>query len=383
MVLILRSLHPDYEHVRDQILSSEQIPSMNSLVTRLLRVPTITKGDGIATENSAMVASHRGRSGRGTRGMSRNGKGGSGKLICSYCGKEGHLQNRCYDLIGWPEKTANISSSDIPSNERTSFQLISDEEYQEFLRLKSNNHTQSFASPSVSTDNGTDNQQANKKEFPEGIEQFGENPGRYSQFDSILEKINQQGKARHRPGSVNGASSEMMHDLEESYDTLSDGMDGKLKNAATYFEFDEEEIDKEDYAFRYDANFPLGSTYDVKALDLTKPGVHKPAIKNEFKVTTKEVLSQADFRNVRFLANFLTEAGIIIKRSQTGISAKAQRKIAREIKTARAFGLIPFTTMGTKSFVFGRTMEKLDEDFAYQSSTMNMDGEPDMEGDHA
>ncbi|RDX57942.1 hypothetical protein CR513_62779, partial [Mucuna pruriens] len=78
------------------------IPSMNSLVTRLLRVPTTTKDDAIAVENSAMVASRgRGRSGR--------------------------------------DKTANISSSDIPSNERT--------EYQEFLRLKSNNHAQSSASP--------------------------------------------------------------------------------------------------------------------------------------------------------------------------------------------------------------------------------------------
>ncbi|RDY12773.1 hypothetical protein CR513_02388, partial [Mucuna pruriens] len=114
-------------------------------------VPTIMKGDGIAVENSAMVASRRGRSGHGTRGMSQNGKGGRGKLICSHCGKEGHLQNRCYDLIGWLNKTANISSSDIPSNERTSFQLISDEEYQEFLRLKSNNHTQSSTSSSVST----------------------------------------------------------------------------------------------------------------------------------------------------------------------------------------------------------------------------------------
>ncbi|RDX75171.1 hypothetical protein CR513_44977, partial [Mucuna pruriens] len=143
MVLILRTLHPDYEHVRDQILSSEQIPSMNSLVTRLLRVPTITKGDDIAVENSAMIAYRgRGRSGRSTRGMSQNGKGGCGKLICSHCGK-GHLQNRCYDLISWPDKTANISSSDIPSNGRT--------EYQEFLRLKSNQHAQSSASPSVST----------------------------------------------------------------------------------------------------------------------------------------------------------------------------------------------------------------------------------------
>ncbi|RDX93987.1 hypothetical protein CR513_23673, partial [Mucuna pruriens] len=77
IVLILRNLHPDYEHVWDQILSSEHIPSMNSRVTRLLWVPTITKGDDIAVENSAMVASRgRGRSDRGTRGILRNGKGG-------------------------------------------------------------------------------------------------------------------------------------------------------------------------------------------------------------------------------------------------------------------------------------------------------------------
>ncbi|XP_006580440.1 uncharacterized protein LOC114413629 isoform X2 [Glycine soja] len=233
------------------------------------------------------------------------------------------------------------------------------------------------------TDNATGNRQFNNSESPEESEQFGGNRGKYAQLDSIFEKFNQQGMARQRPGSVNGASSERMHDLEETYDTLTDGMDGKLMNAATYFEFDEDEIEKEDYAFRYDANFPLGSKYDVKDLDLTKPGVHKPPKREEFTTTTKEVLSKADFRNVRFLAKFITEAGILIKRSQTGISAKAQRKVAREIKTARAFGLMPFTTMGTKSFVFGRTMQNLDEDFAYQSRVADMDGEPDMEGDHA
>lgn len=41
--------------------------------------------------------------------------------------------------------------------------------------------------------------------------------------------------------------------------------------------------------------------------------------------------------------------------------------MAREIKTARAFGLMPFTTMGTKHFVFGKTMENLDVDYAYES----------------
>ncbi|PHT48858.1 hypothetical protein CQW23_13066 [Capsicum baccatum] len=100
-------------------------------------------------------------------------------------------------------------------------------------------------------------------------------------------------------------------------------------------------------------------------IDLKKPGVRKPKRKVEFETTTEEVLCKSDLR-VCILANFITEAGILVKRSKTGISAKAQRKIAREIKTARAFGLMPFTTMGTKQFVFGRTMEDVDADYEYE-----------------
>ncbi|KAL6504508.1 hypothetical protein OROGR_026431 [Orobanche gracilis] len=123
----------------------------------------------------------------------------------------------------------------------------------------------------------------------------------------------------------------------DGHSTLFDGKDDDLKRAATYFEFDFHEVLKEDYAFRPDVNFLGGMTYDTKDLDLRKPGVRKPARRLEFETTTEDVLLKADFRNVEFLANFITEAGVIIKRSKTGISAKAQRKVAREIKTARAF----------------------------------------------
>ncbi|KAE9592333.1 putative ribosomal protein S18 [Lupinus albus] len=237
----------------------------------------------------------------------------------------------------------------------------------------------SFSSWSFS-DNGAVKPQTNKSESHEDFEKriFGEIPGSDSKTDAFFDKLNRLSRTHDRSSSVDGGNSQMMNDLEDSFDTLSDGMDGKLKNAATYFEFDPEELIKDDYAFRYDTDFYPGSTYTIKDLDLTKPGVHKPAIRPEFKVTTKEVLSQADFRNVRFLANFITEAGILIKRSKTGISAKAQRKVAREVKTARAFGLMPFTTMGTKSFVYGVTMESLDKDFAYASVDRNMHDDLDM-----
>lgn len=72
------------------------------------------------------------------------------------------------------------------------------------------------------------------------------------------------GKARDRSSSVHGGSPQMLDNLEQSFDTLSDGMDGKLKNAARYFEFDPDEILKEDYSFRYDTNFPPRTTYDTK-----------------------------------------------------------------------------------------------------------------------
>ncbi|KAM3701433.1 hypothetical protein ACB098_05G171500 [Castanea mollissima] len=193
--------------------------------------------------------------------------------------------------------------------------------------------------------------------------------GGNSKSDAFFGKLDRFTKAHDRSGSRmgEGSNSQILDGLDESFNTLSDGMDGKLKKAATYFEFNEEEIEKEDYSFRPDMTFRVGMTYETKDLDLRKPGVRKPVKRTEFEVTTEEVLRKADFRNVRFLANFITEAGIIIKRSKTRISAKAQRKVAREIKTARAFGLMPFTTMGTKSFVFGKTMEARDEDFEYET----------------
>ncbi|GAB2287736.1 hypothetical protein Dimus_022098 [Dionaea muscipula] len=163
---------------------------------------------------------------------------------------------------------------------------------------------------------------------------------------------------------------------DDSITMLSDGMEEKLRDAATYFKMTNE-IEEDDFTFRPDINFQDGGTYETKDLDLTKPGVWNPSVQDEFQVTSAEVLQQADFRNIRFLANFITDAGIIIKRSKTKISAKAQRKVAREIKTARAFGLLPFTTMGTKAFVCGRTMQNLDEDYEHYISSSSVIAEED------
>ncbi|OEL35311.1 hypothetical protein BAE44_0003676 [Dichanthelium oligosanthes] len=173
-----------------------------------------------------------------------------------------------------------------------------------------------------------------------------------------------------------------------SFDSLNDGMSETLGNVARNFQMDdddeEEDWDDEDFDFRPDVDFRRGSTYNVRDLDLKRPAAAKNPPRPQFETTTKEVLRKADFRNVRFLANFLTEAGIIIKRSQTRISAKAQRKIAREIKTARAFGLMPFTTMGRRPFIFGRSAEEhySDEEYGFDFVKQN-DGRPDEDNGDA
>ncbi|KAL2898739.1 30S ribosomal protein S18 [Bienertia sinuspersici] len=194
-----------------------------------------------------------------------------------------------------------------------------------------------------------------------GLDDVGSSNSFYRRLDRIE-------KARYGQGNDSYVGGQDMFGLDGSHTSLLDGMEGRLKDAAKYFEFNPDEITQEDYTFRTDMNFKSGMTYTPEDLNLQKPGVWKPSKRAEFQVTTEEVLKKADFRNVRFLANFLTEAGIIIKRSKTGISAKAQRKVAREIKIARAFGLLPFTTMGTKQYIFGKTMEDLDEDFQLDGS---------------
>jgi len=111
MVLVLRSLHSDFDHVRDQVFAGDQVPSMDSLITRLLRVPHVLKDENLAkvVETSAMVAP------RG-RGGGRNNRGGrSGRSGCpqyTYCKRMSHTQENCYSLHDFSDKVAHVSKSD-------------------------------------------------------------------------------------------------------------------------------------------------------------------------------------------------------------------------------------------------------------------------------
>ena len=49
-----------------------------------------------------------------------------------------------------------------------------------------------------------------------------------------------------------------------------------------------------------------------------------------------------DYKKWEVLTNFITERGKILPRARTGIGAKIQRRLTREIKRARHLALLPF-----------------------------------------
>ena len=50
-----------------------------------------------------------------------------------------------------------------------------------------------------------------------------------------------------------------------------------------------------------------------------------------------------DYKDVRVLQRFVNETGSILARDRTGLSAKQQRQLSREVKRARHLALLPFT----------------------------------------
>jgi hypothetical protein len=84
----------------------------------------------------------------------------------------------------------------------------------------------------------------------------------------------------------------MLDGLKRSFDTLSYGMDGKLNNAARYFEFDPIEIDKDYYSYPYDTTFHQGSKYNLKVCQIPIPNFvryHCVHIQYSHNVVTLEI----------------------------------------------------------------------------------------------
>ena len=55
-----------------------------------------------------------------------------------------------------------------------------------------------------------------------------------------------------------------------------------------------------------------------------------------------ELIQKINYKEYKFLKKFITDQGKIIPAHVTGVSAKYQRMITREIKKARVLALLPY-----------------------------------------
>jgi len=55
-------------------------------------------------------------------------------------------------------------------------------------------------------------------------------------------------------------------------------------------------------------------------------------------------IKEIDFKNIELLSRFISGLGKIRAKKRTGVCSKHQRQLAKAIKRARHFGLLPYTT---------------------------------------
>lgn len=175
--------------------------------------------------------------------------------------------------------------------------------------------------------------------------------------DDFLRDLDEIGR------SVRGTTSERDENLDMADDE--DWGDEKANVLTDLALSNMEVFDLEDeenpYRMRSDRLFFPGQTYDPEDLDLSKEAaLEKPTVRTRKRYPSKEVFQVADFRNPRYLSKFIRESSRILPRRHFQISAKAQRKVAKEIKTARILGLMPFTSMGDPPFRFLRSRSEDD-----------------------
>ena len=156
MIILLLNLGPDFENIREQILTGEVIPDFDDALARLLRhASTATKSmrSKITPDTSVMVSQSL------SRGDSRGGRGsnrGRGQhLQCTYCHRLGHTRDRCYQLHGRHPRTAHLaqfsdhsacSSSVSGSSSTPQGVILTPSEYEEYLRLTQAAKSSSIAS---------------------------------------------------------------------------------------------------------------------------------------------------------------------------------------------------------------------------------------------
>jgi ribosomal protein S18 len=85
------------------------------------------------------------------------------------------------------------------------------------------------------------------------------------------------------------------------------------------------------------------SNWNQTLIKTTKTKSKKIKKSLQYLLILKKFNNLIDFKNIKLLRAFLTKYGKIRSRRKTRVSIQTQKKVAKAIRKARAFRLIPFT----------------------------------------
>ena len=112
MIILLLNLGPDFENIREQLLTGAVTPDFDEALAWLLRhtsTATQSMRSEITPDTSVMVSQSLSRGDcRGGRGSNR-GRGQCPQ--CTYYHRLGHTRYQCYQLHGLPPRTAHLAQS--------------------------------------------------------------------------------------------------------------------------------------------------------------------------------------------------------------------------------------------------------------------------------
>ncbi|KAF3775818.1 hypothetical protein EJ110_NYTH46492 [Nymphaea thermarum] len=121
VVKFLAGLSSDYSASKAQMLTGSDFPDLDEAFNRLNRLAVTLPPSSNNMQSSALASFGGGRGGLySSRGRGRGrGPGGRGRLQCTFCGRLGHLEDRCWNKVGKPNTSTSpfvtSSSSSTPN----------------------------------------------------------------------------------------------------------------------------------------------------------------------------------------------------------------------------------------------------------------------------
>ena len=147
MVCTLAAMSPDLASVRDQILASPTIPTLQEVFSRLLRVTSISPPGASVRDSSALASSHVQRGSRDEQGNDRGGNRAP-RPKCTFCHKWRHVRDKCFKLHGRPTR-ANLVHTNETQHEQSSGPpqqqsvILTGSDYDEYLKYRASQQSSS------------------------------------------------------------------------------------------------------------------------------------------------------------------------------------------------------------------------------------------------